>query len=99
MSAVFPIVSVFVVLKYWSGVVARCKRSSMDVAQVKQTALLSSPIHTAISNPAPILRKCPTDGDYVIMQFNAKNVTWSLSRMFDGSGSQSLHFITASIWL
>ena len=27
-----------------------------------------------------------------------KNVTSSLSRMFDGSGSQSLHILTASIW-
>ena len=40
-----------------------------------------------------------TDGAYVIMTFSVKNVTLSLSRMFSGSGSQSLHIITASIWL
>ena len=41
-----------------------------------------------------------TDGDYVIISIRAKkNVTLSLSRMFGGSGSQSWHILTASIWL
>ena len=40
-----------------------------------------------------------TVGDYVIMLFIVRNVTSSLSRMFSGSGSQSLHMITASKWL
>ena len=33
----------------------------------------------------------------IIMQFSAKNLTPSLSRMFGGSGSQSLHIITRAV--
>ena len=40
-----------------------------------------------------------TNGDFVIMLFRAKKVTLSLSRIVGGSGSQSQHIITASIWL
>ena len=40
-----------------------------------------------------------TDADYVIMSLWEKNVTSTLSRMFGRSGSQSLHFTAASIWL
>ena len=38
------------------------------------------------------------DSDYAIMYFSENNVTLSLSR-FGGSGSPSLHIVTASIWL
>ena len=52
-------------------------------------------------HPSPRVKESDTiqftDGDYVIMKFRARNVTLSLSRMFGGSGSQSLHIITTSM--
>ena len=45
------------------------------------------------------VRKCPFDWWRFRYSVTAKNLTLSASRMIGGSGSQSQHIITASIWL
>ena len=71
-------------------------RQSTAIFDFNELSLRKQPPSTQVTESESVLF---TDGDYVIMSLRTRNVTFlSFSRMFGGSGSQSLHIITASIY-